>query len=90
MSTTETDLSPNKAFVVRMNLAMKEGIENGADPTLMAKSCLNTARELYDYHGAGEEYSTYHEFVVETGFESAEIEELLETVESQSRISGKQ
>ena len=49
----------------------------------MAKICLNTARELYDHYGAGEEHSTYHEFVVSAGFESAEIEEWLADVEGE-------
>ena len=75
------DLSAEEEFAVLINKVMAKGIQDGADPDQMAKICLNTARELYDHYGAGEEHSTYHEFVVSAGFESAEIEEWLADVE---------
>jgi len=75
------DTTPEEEFAVLINKVMAKGIQDGADPDAMAKICLNTARELYDHYGAGEECSTYHEFVVSAGFESAEIEEWLAEVE---------
>ena len=47
----------------------------------MAQVCVNTARELYDHYGAGEDELTFHEFVVSAGFEAAEVEEWLDSVE---------
>ena len=73
--------SPEEEFAVLINKVMAKGIQDGADPDAMARICLNTARELYDHYGAGEEHSTYHEFVVSAGFESAEIEEWLDALE---------
>lgn len=74
-------LSAEEEFAVLINKVMAKGIQDGADPDQMAKVCLNTARELYEHYGAGEEHSSYHEFVVSAGFESAEIEEWLDTME---------
>jgi hypothetical protein len=78
---TDDDLSAEQEFAVLINKVMAKGIQDGADPDQMAKVCLNTARELYDHYGAGDDHSTYHEFVVSAGFESAEIEEWLADVE---------
>lgn len=75
------NLSAEGEFVMLINKVMVKGIQDEADPDQMAKVCLNTARELYDHYGAGEDHSTYHEFVVSAGFESAEIEEWLDEVE---------
>jgi len=75
------DLYAEKEFAVLINKVMAKGIQDGADPDQMAKICLNTARELYDHYGAGDDHSTYHEFVVSAGFESAEIEEWLDQIE---------
>lgn len=79
---SDNELSPGEEFAVLINKAMAKGVQDGADQDQMAKVCLNTARELYDHYGAGEEYSTYHEFVVSAGFEAAEIEEWLDEVEA--------
>lgn len=75
------EFTSEEEFAVLINKAMAKGIQDGTDPDQMAKICLNTARELYDYFGAGEDHSSYHEFVVSVGFEAAEIEEWLDTVE---------
>lgn len=75
------EFTSEEEFAVLINKAMAKGIQDGTDPDSMAKTCLNTARELYDYYGAGEDHSSYHEFVVSAGFESAEIEEWLDSVE---------
>jgi len=77
----DDDLSAEEEFAVLINKVMAKGIQDDADPDQMAKICLNTARELYDHYGAGEDHSTYHEFVVSAGFESAEIEDWLDEVE---------
>jgi len=73
--------TPEEEFAVLINKVMAKGIQDDADPDAMATICLNTARELYDHYGAGEAHSTYHEFVVSAGFESAEIEDWLDEVE---------
>lgn len=75
------DLSPEQEFAVRINLAMKRAIEDDADLQQVAKVCLNTSRELYDHYGVGEDYNQYMEFVVDAGFEAAEVEEWLDMVE---------
>ena len=77
------EFTASQEFAVLINMAMAKGIEDNADVDQMAKICLNTARELYDHYGAGEDHSTYHEFVVSAGFEAAEIEEWLDKVEGQ-------
>lgn len=82
MTGSNGSLSAEERFAVLINKVMVKGIQDDTDPDQMAKICLNTARELYDHYGAGEEHSTYHEFVVSAGFEAAEIEEWLEKVES--------
>jgi len=79
--TDSDDFSAEEEFAVLINKVMAKGIQDGADPDQMAKVCLNTARELYDHYGAGDDHSTYHEFVVSAGFESAEIEDWLDEVE---------
>lgn len=66
------EVTSEEEFAVLLNKAMAKGIKDEADPDSMAKICLNTARELYDYYGAGEDHSSYHEFVVSAGFEAAE------------------
>jgi hypothetical protein len=75
------DLSPDKTFAILINQVMAKGIQDGADPDTMARICLNTARELYDHYGAGEEHSGYLTFVTDAQFEQAEIEEWLDTIE---------
>ena len=75
------ELSAEEEFTVLINKVMAKGIQDGADPDQMAKVCLNTARELYNHHGAGEDHSNHHEFVVSAAFESVEIEEWLDTME---------
>lgn len=77
------DLSAEEEFALLINKVMAKGIQDSADQDQMAKVCLNTARELYDHYGAGEDHSTYHEFAVSAGFESAEIEEWLDEVEGE-------
>jgi hypothetical protein len=72
---------PEQEFVVLLNALMVRGIKKDADPELMAQVCVNTARELYDHYGAGEDELTFHEFVVSAGFEAAEVEEWLDSVE---------
>ena len=75
------DLSAEEEFAVLINKVMAKGIQDGADPDAMARICLNTARELYDHYGAGEDELTFHEFVVSAGFEAAEVEEWLDSIE---------
>ena len=38
---------------------MALAVDDDADPDAVAKICLNTARELYDHYGAGEEHANY-------------------------------
>lgn len=74
---------PEEEFAVLINKLMSKGIQDDTDPDVMARICLNTARELYDHYGAGddEEHNNYLEYVVDAQFEQAEIEEWLEAVE---------
>lgn len=88
MGTSTNGQSANEEFVYLINIAMKRGIENGADQNQMAKICINTARELYDYYDAGDDYRSFQEFVVSAGFESAEIEEWLDAVEGRTFRKG--
>jgi len=81
MTVSPEDLSAEEEFAVIVNLAMADAIENGADTDLVARVCLNTARELYDHYGAGDEHTNYLAFVTDAQFEQAEIEEVLEYVE---------
>ena len=78
------DQTPEEEFAVLINKVMAKGIQDGADPNQMAKICLNTARELYDHYGAGEDHGNYLEFVTSAGFEAAEIEEWLDEVEGRA------
>lgn len=78
------DRSPEQEFAYFVNAAMAKGIQNDADTTMMAKICLNTARELWDHYDAGDDELTYVEFVTSVGFETAEIEEWLDEVEGRS------
>jgi hypothetical protein len=81
MTVSSDDLSAEEEFALIVNLAMADAVEDGADPDLVARVCLNTARELYDYYGAGREHMNYLAFVTDAQFEQAEIEEVLEYVE---------
>ena len=89
MSESGSGLSPEEKFVGIVNAAMAKGVQNGVDPDLMARVCLNTARELYDYYGAGEEHTNYLAFVTDAQFEQAEIEEWLDHVEGREWRNGK-
>jgi hypothetical protein len=82
------DLSAEEEFAVLINKVMAKGIQDGADPDQMAKICLNTARELYNHYGAGEDHENYIEFVTSAGFESAEIEEWLDELEGRTWRDG--
>lgn len=75
------DRTPEETFAILINKVMAKGITEDADPDQMARICLNTARELYDHYGAGEEHSNYLAFVTDAGFESAEIEAWLDELE---------
>jgi hypothetical protein len=72
---------PEEEFAVLINKVMVKGIQGGADPDTMARVCLNTARELYDHYGAGEDHTNYLTYVTDAQFEQAEIEEWLDEVE---------
>ncbi|SIS16570.1 hypothetical protein [Natronorubrum thiooxidans] len=84
MADTNQEKSAEEEFVILINKLMVKGIQDDANPDLMAKVCLNTARELYDYYGAGEECGTYIEYVTSAGFEMAEIEEWLDNIEGKT------
>lgn len=71
-------------FVILINKAMAKGIQDGADPDAMARICLNTARELYDHYGAGEDHTNYLTYVTDAQFEQAEVEEWLDAVEGRT------
>jgi hypothetical protein len=71
-------------FAVLINKVMPKGIQDGADPGRMARICLNTARELYDHYGAGEDHTSYLAYVTDAQFEAAEIEEWLDEVEGRT------
>jgi hypothetical protein len=75
---------PEEKFAVLINTVMAKGIQDGADPDTMARICLNTARELYDHYGAGEEHTSYLTYVTDAQFEQAEIEEWLDVVEGRT------
>jgi hypothetical protein len=78
------DLSAEEEFAVLINKVMAKGIQDGADPDAMARICLNTARELYDHYGAGEDHTNYLTYVTDAQFEQAEIEEWLDDVEGRT------
>lgn len=84
MNDSGTDLPPGEEFALRINLVMAKGIDEGADPDAMAHICLNTARELYNHYGAGEDHTSYISFVKDSQFKMAEIEERQEEVEGRS------
>lgn len=75
---------PEEEFAVLMNKVMAKGIQDGADPDVMARICLNTARELYDHYGAGEEHTNYLTYVTDAQFEQAEIEDWLDQIEGRT------
>jgi len=75
---------PEEEFAVLINKVMAKGIQDDADPDAMARICLNTARELYDHYGAGEEHTNYLTYVTDAQFEQAEIEEWLDMVEGRT------
>ena len=79
------EFTASQEFAVLINMAMAKGIEDNADVDQMAKICLNTARELYDHYGAGEDHTNYLEFVTDSQFEQAEIEEWLDALETRSQ-----
>lgn len=81
MSNSNEKRSAEQDFAVLVNKAMAKGIQDDADPDTMARICLNTARELYDHYGAGEEHTNYLAFVTDAQFEQAEIEEYLDRIE---------
>jgi len=76
-------------FAVHLNKAMALALQDDADPDQLARVCLNTARELYDQYGAGEEHANFQTFVVDAGFEAAEIEAFLDEVEGKAWRSDK-
>jgi len=78
------DLSAEEEFAVLINKAMAKGVQDRADPDQMAKICLNTARELYDHYGAGEDHTNYLTYVTDAQFEQAEIEAWLDEVEGRT------
>ena len=80
------DLSAEEEFAVLINKVMAKGVQDDADPDAMARICLNTARELYDHYGAGDddEHHNYLEYVVDAQFQQAEIEEWLDDVEGRT------
>lgn len=79
---------PEEEFAVLINKVMAKGIQDGADPDTMARVCLNTARELYDHYGAGEDHTNYLTYVTDAQFEQAEIEEWLDEVEGRTWKDG--
>ncbi|MCD2199536.1 hypothetical protein LPA44_06455 [Halobacterium sp. KA-4] len=81
MSESNSDRSAEEKFVAIINVAMARAIQDDADPDVMARVCLNTARELYEHYGAGKDHSSYLTFVTDAQFEQAEIEALLDRVE---------
>lgn len=81
MSDSAEDLPPSEEFALLINLVMIKGINRGADPDAMAHICLNTARELYNHYGAGEDHPSYMSFVKDSQFKMAEIENWQEEVE---------
>lgn len=80
------DLNDAEMFALRINAAMLKGMESDLHPDTMAKICINTARELYDHYGAGEEFGTFMSFVTSTGFEAAEIDEWLDDIEGKRSL----
>ena len=83
--TDDDDRAPEERFAQHINAAMAIALRDDADPDPIARICINTARELYDHYGAGEEHNRFATFVVDAGFESAEIEEWLDWVEGRDR-----
>jgi hypothetical protein len=74
--------SPEETFAIHLNKALAKGLNEDADPDVMARVCLNTARELCDHYGAGSDHANYQEFVVDAQFEQAEIEAFLDALEN--------
>lgn len=79
--TDTDDLTPEQRFAVHINQAMAIALEDDADPDAIAKISANTARELYDHYGAGEDHANFLELVVDASFEAAEAEEWLDIIE---------
>ena len=74
----DDERTPDEQFAILVNKLMVKGIQDGADTTAMAKIFINTARELFEHYGAGEESETFLEFVVSTEFDVEEIEAWLD------------
>lgn len=75
------DFSKEEQFSVRVNLAMAKAIKDGADVDTIARIAANTAYELYEHYGAGEDYDTFPAFVVDVAFQVDEIEHWLDEQE---------
>lgn len=81
----EIDITtPEDEFSVRVNLAMAAAIEQNADVDALAFIAANTAHELYEHYGAGEEYNSFAELLLDSAFQAEEIEQWLDEEEDQT------
>lgn len=69
---------PAEEFSVRVNLAIANAIKQDADVDALAFIAANTAYELFEHYGAGEEYDSFPELLLDSAFQAEEIERWLD------------
>lgn len=72
------EFEPAEEFSVRVNVAMASAIEKDADVDALAFIAANTAYELYEHYGAGEDYDSFAELLLDSAFRAEEIEQWLD------------
>lgn len=72
---------PAEEFSLIVNLAMARAIEKDANVDTLAFIAANTAYELYEHYGAGEEYDSFTELLLDSAFRAEEIEKWLDSQE---------
>ena len=72
------DRTPAEKFAIRVNVAMAQALKDGVDPDVIGRVSLNTAREVYEHYGAGDEHDSFATYAVDVAFQAEEIEESLD------------
>jgi len=75
------EFEPAEVFSVRVNVAMASALQKDADVDALAFIAANTAYELYEYYGAGEDYDSFAELLLDSAFRAEEIEQWLDDQE---------
>lgn len=75
------DAEPAEEFSLRVNLAMAKAIKKDANVDALAFIAANTAYELYEHYGAGEEYDSFTELLLDSAFQAEELEQWLDDQE---------